>query len=201
VFSTAKLQSWCKVTGDADILTSIEAGVVGYLEICTNRLFTTPPGSLEEVLDGGDAVEGDIVGRSSVPSYSSVYLREVPSGPVTAVAFRDQIGSAWVDQDLADFELDGRELISLTGGFPSGYRTVKVMYPFGYSEDQDPAGDRYLANAQLVVLQLVKYVYERRKAGLIKTAGIGPMRITYQDAVDAGVADMIDDLKRPSLPS
>lgn len=197
--SVAKLQSWIKVSGETDILASIEAGVVGFLETETDRLFTAPPESIEDILDGGDLAEGDLLPLRTFAALPSVLLREAPSGPVTAVAFRERIESAWEPQDLADFELSGRELISKRGGFPAGARTVKVTYPFGYTVDQEPNGDRVLATAQLAVLQLSKYVYDRRKAGLKAGAGIGPMRITYSTAIDAGVSAMVDSLKRPSL--
>ena len=193
--SVSTLQSWLKITGDDAIVAAIESGVVAFLETFTGRLFTSPAASVMDILDGGDAAAGDLLPSDRVVGPPWLLLREEPNGgAITEVYYRDTPAAAWTAQGTADYELDGRQLFLLDGTFPTGRRNVRVDYMFGYAEDGGPS------DAHLVVLQLVKFLYERRDAGIIKSAAIGPMRISYADAKQAGLEMQVEALKRPTLP-
>lgn len=195
MISLAVLQDFTG-SADDDTLILVEAGVVAMMEAHTGRLFTTSAGSRADVLDGPRRWRGGLTARP-VRDLPSVTLFEPPNGAnLTEVAFRPGPESDFDDdiRDVADFELRDRTLYIRSGFFPDGRRSVRVTYPFGFAEDQGPP------DANLVALEIVKHKMDLKAAGLIKSAGIGPMRITYRDAVGAGVAEGLDALRRPLLP-
>ena len=196
MISLATMQSWLDVTDEDAILTAIEAGVVSLLERHTGRLFTTPAGSVTEVLGGGDGGREFLSLTERSAELPWILLKEEPNGgAVTSIKFRETPTAAWgTAEDLSLFEVDGRQLYRLDGAYPAGRRNVQVIYPFGYAEDGAPA------DAHLVALELIKFKFERRGAGILKSAAIGPMRVTYADAKAAGCAEMVDALRRPNLP-
>ncbi len=195
MISVATIQSWLKITGDDAILELMEPGVIALMEQETGRLFTSPAAAITEILDGGDPFRGSLLGSDVATGPEWLLLKEEPNGAaVTTVSYRDSQTSDWVDQTLTDFELDGRQLYVQQGSPPRGLRNVRVVYPFGFVEDAGPA------DATLVALQMIKFLYERRDSGLIKSAAIGPMRITYADAESAGVVPQLEAMRRPVLP-
>lgn len=197
LLSVATMQAWLSVTGEDAILLAIEAGVVDFLERHTGRLFTTPAGSVTEVLDGGNHESDPLSFRESIEELPWILLKEEPNGAaLTSIKFRSTSDAAWgADEDLSLFELNGRQIYKLDGAYPVGRRNIQVIYPFGYAEDAGPP------DAHLAALELVKLKFERRGAGILKSAAIGPMRVTYADVAASGMAEMVDALKRPNLPA
>lgn len=195
MISTATMNSWLKISGDDAILELIEPGVILFLEDYTGRLFTSPAAAITEILDGGDPYRGSLLGSDVATGPEWFLLQEEPNGAaVTTVSYRDSQTSDWVDQTLTDFELDDRQLYVKQGTPPRGKRNVRIIYPFGFATDDGPA------DATLVALQLIKFKYENRDSGLIRSAAIGPMRITYADALSADVIPILDAMRRPVLP-
>jgi hypothetical protein len=132
-------------TEDDPYIEALEAGAVRAIEQWTDRHFG-PVVEFEDIFSGGG------------PHHLTYYLREAPtdapSPPSVVVDLRTNTVYEEVDSD--DYELEGRALHNLSGGWQRGFRNYRVTYDAGYAAGQEPADIRH------AVKLLVAHWYERR---------------------------------------
>lgn len=195
MLSVSILRSYLGISSDEHdaLLDIIERGVVARLEDESGRSFATPQEVVADVLDVPRPRPGGLVAPTS--RTVAVTLERDPSGALVSVEYRTDLG--WVAQDLAGFELDGAKVYWMGAGvepLPPGRRTVRVTYPHGYAVDQGPA------DAQLVALKLVAFVWQRRASGhgVLSGAQLGTPSVKFFEGLPRDLQRDIEAL-RPSL--
>lgn len=151
--------------------------------------------TLTEVLDGPKTEPANLSGEGAdvvIREAHRISLSEqIAVDDLVAIEFRDDLSLDWYDHDeespsdFSGFEVDGYELIRRSFPWPSGDRLIRVQYSHGYAEDSGPADWR------MVELEILRALWRTRASQGLRSASIGPMSVSFESIVKAGVSPQI----------
>ena len=197
--ATARSYSGAHASDDT-LLTILRDGVVAWLERWIPGHLGTSA-TLTEILDGPQPLPTGLTGEYSREAEREArriqLAEEIDLDDLEAIEFRDSLDLDWYDHDeddpsdFTDFELDGLYLIRRTWPWPVGDRLIRVQYTHGFAEDAGPA------DVRLVALESIRALWRTRASQGLRAAAIGPMSVSFESIVRAGVSPaMLNGIRR-----
>lgn len=197
--ATARSYAGAAASDDA-LLTVVRDAVVAWLERWIPGHLGTSK-TLTEILDGPQPIPTGLTGEYSREAEREAHriqlAEEIATGDLVAIEFRDSIDLDWYDHDedspsdFTDFEAEGFYLIRRTYPWPAGDRLIRVQYAHGFAEDAGPA------DVRLVALETIRALWRTRSSQGLRGASIGPMSVSFESIVRAGVSPaMLNSIRR-----
>lgn len=113
--------------------------------------------------------------------------------PIITLETRREGATTWDSMDLTECEVEGRRIYSLKSDFKPGRRTVRAAYRRGFAEGEGPE------DVSLLVLEMVKSTYQRKRRRASSVAVTGAFRLQWASFKDEaeGFMAKADLLTRP----